>query len=837
MSFVARPRPFRRVSLEVSLKPFFDNTPETRRAVCRELFLQWLPLCRHAEGVDVMLWTSDGSEILDYRGDLDEPFEWARHLGGANRLSLIEAEARSATPDAPDPQGIGHHGPANDPRNVGLHRRSYLYREDPPGFTYRWLRGLVADLKGVGQEVLGLPVRVGDTFDPGPEFAKSAFKYERHREICLAGAFWGNTFVSCDAVLQGDTTPYAAFPGGIPEGTTLGRFLGRQLRRLNEDLGFDFVWLSNGFGFGRETWGYDGALFDGKAFRAADIARCHDGILRFWKDFLAEVPGLPVRTRGTNMTTGVDLASDGVPLAEIYALCGALLDPPVNSPWAALDGDFGLELAGWMSHIAELPGEGFPFRFYTHDPWWMNSPWLDRYQRRPHDLYLPLSVGRLSADGRVQTPDTLCLLSIDDSHGGMPLQVPADVASHVLRAREDVPDQAGPLLWVYPFREYHEWTFGAVPQLPRVYFGDWFVRGAINQGLPVNTVVSTDHLVRIAATQPARASHAIWLSTVPDPGTPWRRVLLDHAAQGGRVLLYGPIEGSDRELLDRLGLEPAPPAEGDFDLVCDWPVPQAPRRIHHPAAYSAGPLTLAPAGQARARHPAVAVRGGQPYALAAVAEPGPGWRGTLAWLRGGLSTDETRPGKQLPSPPPDGCFPVEALAPWVLADLGVTLTHEIRDGHRPPLHTVSRSRNGWFFNGYNPEGAEEVRFRLPHGAPVFVGGRVSLGSSGETVWPHPPAWWHVECRVFVAQGEPTTVACDELPSIAHDVVRRIVVRGLRGAVVRFFPEGGTADRVRILRNPSFPYLVGEFLEPRRCETPDGLHLEVGPVSGDVLFSW
>ena len=30
-----------------------------------------------------------------------------------------------------------------------------------------------------------------------------------------------------------------------------------------------------------------------------------------------------------------------------------------NSPWAALNGDFGLELIGWMSHIAELPGDPF----------------------------------------------------------------------------------------------------------------------------------------------------------------------------------------------------------------------------------------------------------------------------------------------------------------------------------------------------------------------------------------------------------------------------------------------------------------------------------------------
>ena len=75
--------------------------------------------------------------------------------------------------------------------------------------------------------------------------------------------------------------------------------------------------------------------------------------------------------------------------------------PPPNSPWAALDGDFGLELAGYLARIAELPpGDLFPFRYYTHDPWWLNSPWFDRYGREPHDIYLPLATARLNAEGR-----------------------------------------------------------------------------------------------------------------------------------------------------------------------------------------------------------------------------------------------------------------------------------------------------------------------------------------------------------------------------------------------------------------------------------------------------
>ena len=121
---------------------------------------------------------------------------------------------------------------------------------------------------------------------------------------------------------------------------------------------------------------------------------------------------------------GIDLASNALPLADIYA-GGFDMEPPPNSPWAAINGDFGLELAGYMSRIAELPaGKGYPFRFYVHDPWWLNSPWLDRYGREPHDIYLPLAVGRVNAAGRVETPRSIALLTIDDSYGRMPEKCP-----------------------------------------------------------------------------------------------------------------------------------------------------------------------------------------------------------------------------------------------------------------------------------------------------------------------------------------------------------------------------------------------------------------------------
>jgi len=339
-------KPFNNITLEASLKPFKINEEAYIQAVATEIFTQWHSLLRHADTVSVMLWTSDGSEILDYKGGFDQPLEWARYMGNPNT----------------------EHEVGSGPESLSLHERAYLYQENPPEFNYGDLAFIVRSLKEAGRKVTGKPILVGATFDPGPEFAKSPFKYEKHPEILGGNAMGHKTFVSSYSVLKGDSEPYAGFPNGIPDQTPFGTFFGRQSQHFLRDLGFDFIWFSNGFGFGAEGWSATGAIFTGEEFQQEKLNEATAKILDFWKLFREECPQFPIHTRGTNLSVGADLARDAVDLKGIYE-GGFNMLPPPNSPWAALDGDFGLELAGYMSRMAELPDSRFPFRYYTHDPW------------------------------------------------------------------------------------------------------------------------------------------------------------------------------------------------------------------------------------------------------------------------------------------------------------------------------------------------------------------------------------------------------------------------------------------------------------------------------------
>lgn len=325
------------VTLEASLKPFKQRDTVFYNRVAEELFFQWRPLLRYADTVSVMLWASDGSEILDYSGDLTQQLEWARYIGNPNT----------------------QHAVGSGPASLSLHERAYLYMDDPPEFTYDDLRQIVDVLKSVGRRVTGKPILVGATFDPGPEFARSDFKYNRHPEILGGSAMGHKSFVSCYSVLEADTHRYAGFPEGIPAKTPFGTFFGRQSQHFLHDLNFDYIWFSNGFGFGAEGWSATGALFTGAGFTPEKLAPATAQIIDFWERFRAECPTYPIHTRGTNLSVGTDLARDAVDLRGIYQGNFNIIPPP-NSPGRRSTAISGLKWLATCPGWPNCPTTGSP---------------------------------------------------------------------------------------------------------------------------------------------------------------------------------------------------------------------------------------------------------------------------------------------------------------------------------------------------------------------------------------------------------------------------------------------------------------------------------------------
>ena len=111
------------VTLELSSKPFTDESENTMYSVCRKMFTQWLDLIRTADQVSVMLWTADGSEIFEYTGDMNQKFEWAYWCGCANHCPR---------PDHP-----------TDRQKRNTHSYPVKYRSDAGPRPYAWLKRLI----------------------------------------------------------------------------------------------------------------------------------------------------------------------------------------------------------------------------------------------------------------------------------------------------------------------------------------------------------------------------------------------------------------------------------------------------------------------------------------------------------------------------------------------------------------------------------------------------------------------------------------------------------------------------------------------------------------------
>ena len=78
--------------------------------------------------------------------------------------------------------------------------------------TYGILKNIISIIKKIGREFFpDKIIRVGETFDPGPEFAVSDFKYNRHNEICFGGSMGKGSMVCAYALLNKDAFPYAPF--------------------------------------------------------------------------------------------------------------------------------------------------------------------------------------------------------------------------------------------------------------------------------------------------------------------------------------------------------------------------------------------------------------------------------------------------------------------------------------------------------------------------------------------------------------------------------------------------------------------------------------------------
>ena len=730
---------FKQVNLELSAKVFKKTDPEYVNDVINRILDQWHSVIKNREEISFLLWLSDGSEILDYTGDLDKSFEWGYFSGCANK------------PELKDGENI----------DVNLHTRCLRYIDNLPIFTYRILKRIIKTLKSkASARYPDTNVLVGTPFDIGPEFAISEFKYTRHPEICTGNGEGGKTFINSYGVLSSDSYHYAGFPDGIPEGTPFGTFLGRQTRIYAEDIGFDYLWLSNGVGFSASSWDPTGEIFDGKVFHTEKFSECERKIFDFWKLFREECPTLPIHTRGTNFSAGIDHAVDAVPLKRIYD-SKLNITPPPNSPWASINGNYGLELMGHMTRNCELPDEDFMFRFYLHDCWWINSPWYDRYTQSPHDIYLPASIGRIDGDGKVSGATLFDVFTLDNTFGNIPDNCANEVIPHLLKAEKDMPDAVAPLVWVYPLAEFSEMTDES--SLKRIISGDLFICRAITNGLPLNTIISSDNFRK---TDKSIYRNSVILTPVPKAESEIESSLLEYAREGGAIVFYGSADEASRHFLDLFKINLV---EYENEKTIELPNnpdsvrgKDSPKKIvlRHDLCGSKTSVSFNPIAKYKNSTWYQA-----PNELQSLNYD--------TYSKSGIDSGEEY-------------LHGSAYLREILKDYGCYISHsKPTASSNVPMMTVSRSNNAFVFSVYNKCQPVSSEISLKDGAPILDGYEVEV-KDGKALYSFPKCE-HKECRVFVKQKSGIVSVCD-MPPVSRAYRRKIMVSGLKNATVRFYPE-------------------------------------------------
>ena len=792
-----------RVTLELSSKAFWDTSKETAHRVAETMFTQWMPLIREADSVAVMLLISDGSELLEWSGDLSQEFEWAYWIGCAEHLPRKEN---------PKPRDFLH-----------THFYPKKYREDAGPRPYSWLKMAIETIKEVGRAITGKEIYTIYLFDNGPELALSRFKYKLHPEICGGSTVGSRTAVVCNSTLHADNEKYAAFPDGIPEGISLGAFMGAQFREFSKTFGVDALWLSNGMGFGKSPWGMVGFLFDKERFHQENADYAAETMLRFWHDITTACPGIKIENRGSNFSAGVEMASDGAPLVELYY--DYKIVPPVNSPWAALNYNSGLEIAAWMSHIAVLPCEHFPFRFYIHDAWFYNSPWLDRYERTPWDIYQPMSVSRILADGGVQTAGRVSFLSCDDTFGRMPEQVPQEVIPHIMEAWRKAPDAAGPFVWLYPFKEYGALVrrLGRADQVLRedLFFGE-----ALQDGFPANTVVATDIFRENPAAVPTTS-----ILVVPVSAYAGENIAAIDAFKG-RVIFYGGAIHAEPRLLRKLGLKLATPLTGSVTIhgecIEDMFDGDICNSVQAHGVYSEGGLAAVAADDGACKVLAVARQDDEERVAVSIC-------GNAAYVEAILPVQAMDVGWHcLERPQFNAVFPTGALLQCAMEEYGWQFKYRFaRSETAIPRTTIARHDNAFIFNIFSRDTTVEMSIETPWGTPVFTGmenrieGGANVLSSGR--------FFRSECRIFIKNMDKAIIGGAVMCPYYPEYKDRRYYPGLVHADVTFFPPSGTTPEA--LLNPRNSFIDGELIDVAIEETPAGTVVQLHDVTGNLLFSW
>lgn len=772
------------LGLGISLKPFKSKSKEFIHSKIEELFCLWFPLMKEAEEIWFNFMIGNGDLVLTWDGNPNSEFEWDHYKGHNNPL---------------------YGGYRFNPIKL----RNYM--EDWVHFTYSDLK-FIFDLFKSFLEKEGLKAKIIVNIEPGPEFSESTFRYIKHPEILeFQGGGHGNS-ISFKAKFNKDNDKYASFPDGIPEDEPFGRFLGKQIKEFIKFTKIDGVSFSNGLGFGTHPWSLIGHNFDGKKFNLVSFDSESEEIEQFWRLLREEVPEIIVTAQGTNWPVGVDISVRCVPMRKIYE---NYLTRPLSTTVSVFFNDsLGFAMASYLSRIA--PTASFDFGYYLLDPWYPQDAWEDfPYDHQPFDIYCPMSSGVINMRGKTIGAENINCSAVNDDNGDFCEDTVYEVIPHLRKAILHRPDRPGILVWLYPFDEYNEIGLKTPDLLSNLFFWDCFTASSIDNGLPLNTVIST---ANFSKDNFDLLKNSILYTCVPLHHWDYSKKIEDFVKSGGSVILYGSTLYADTKFRNFLNLKVGEGIDGEIELIkqIDNLGKEECFSLYHESDISGGPIVeeLADFEDPYTRVIYEAIKGNIRRVYASFRSL-PEWNGgKIVWIRGSLPF--TLEGENIYFRDP---LPAKILR-FLLEYFGYCIK-QIPEEFRSGQIFISRSNNAYIFSGYKPDTTVQFLFRFPEGAPILFNYDVLI-DNGASIYYFLKSF-HEECRIFIKQSS-GKVKCRR--TLRHEFSEdEVELSGLKGAEVTFYPPEDKLESIRVL--PDYSVEIDRNLKK----------IKIKDVEGRVVINW
>jgi len=424
----------------------------------------------------------------------------------------------------------------------------------------------------------------------------------------------------------------------------------------------------------------------------------------------------------------------------------------------------------------------------------------------------------------------------------MPEKVSNEIIPYLLEASEHAPDAPGPLVFVYPFDEYNRYLECCPEKISGIFADEYFIKDALNQGFPLNTVISTGNLRKLLLKNPERFIGSVLLFPANSLDNAFFEMVCDFINKGGNVLTYGSLKNAVPALLQELGIENYDGISGELKLKLHIGDENGyPEKIYHSELLSDGKITECVKNGSKAKILAeVSSVEGKKRLLAVSKELKDG---KLVWVRTGNFCRYDKDSGVFPSLDPEKFFHLGKLMRFSLKEFGINISFKQKKNlQNTPIMTVSRNKNAFWFSGFVPDTNITEEFEFPYGAPLFTGTDATI-FNGKTSYSLPRTW-HCECRIFVKQNDFSELRAKEICPLHPTAKRRIFVKGLKNAELTFFPEIGYEQKTFMVNNDYVMTFANRRIDqgninikPEVIKDSNGTYFKYKSITGDVLFSW